>query len=151
MTSAAPIGKKSALCRYFMSSGSCVYGEDCQFLHQNPIAFQNFQSTFLNGPPQQNGPISLPDNSGMSRFCLVPTVQNYHVCCQKEFARSIISLHKSKHCFSLLLNFTSALTSSSFISFSLSHFYICKNLAFILALTARLHIILVRGCCRMKR
>lgn len=63
MTSAAPIGKKPALCRYFMSSGSCVYGEDCQFLHQSPVAFQqNFQNTFLNGPPQHNGPIALPDN-----------------------------------------------------------------------------------------
>ena len=69
MTSAAPIGKKPALCRYFMSSGSCVYGEDCQFLHQSPVAFQqNFQNTFLNGPPQHNGPIALPDNPGM---CLI--------------------------------------------------------------------------------
>ncbi|XP_064608976.1 PAN2-PAN3 deadenylation complex subunit pan3-like isoform X2 [Liolophura sinensis] len=36
MTSAAPAGRKPALCRFFVNTRSCVYGEECQFLHQNP-------------------------------------------------------------------------------------------------------------------
>ena len=27
--------KKPALCRYFVASGTCFYGNDCQFLHAN--------------------------------------------------------------------------------------------------------------------
>ncbi len=35
MNSVANTGKKPALCRYFVSSGTCFYGEDCQFLHSS--------------------------------------------------------------------------------------------------------------------
>ncbi|KAL5011536.1 hypothetical protein ScPMuIL_010087 [Solemya velum] len=60
MTSAVPGTKKTALCRYFVNTGSCIYGDECQFLHQNP------------GPgcldiPQKhfpNGSVSSHDNQG---------------------------------------------------------------------------------------
>ncbi|XP_067134771.1 PAN2-PAN3 deadenylation complex subunit pan3 isoform X3 [Centruroides vittatus] len=29
-------GKKGSICRYFASSGSCYYGNECQFYHTNP-------------------------------------------------------------------------------------------------------------------
>lgn len=64
MTSAVPGTKKTALCRYFINTGSCIYGDECQFLHQNP------------GPgcldiPQKhfpNGSVSSHDNQGL-HFC----------------------------------------------------------------------------------
>lgn len=69
MTSAVPGGKKAAPCRYFISTGSCSYGEECQFLHQNPHAFQqqqqsNLPNSFLNGPILQNGPTNSAENLG---------------------------------------------------------------------------------------
>lgn len=72
MSSAVPGGKK-ALCRYFMSKGTCTYGDECQFLHQNPHAFQQqpqqtIPNSFLNGPPLQNGPTNSADNLGLLRF-----------------------------------------------------------------------------------
>ncbi|KAK2168696.1 hypothetical protein LSH36_15g19075 [Paralvinella palmiformis] len=36
MNSAVPFAKKPALCRYFVTNGSCMYGNECQFLHENP-------------------------------------------------------------------------------------------------------------------
>ena len=39
--------KKSAICRYFASSGTCYYGDNCQFLHSTDA---------LKNPPQVNKP-----------------------------------------------------------------------------------------------
>ena len=33
MSAASVPQKKSALCRYFASSGTCFYGDNCQFTH----------------------------------------------------------------------------------------------------------------------
>ena len=35
MNSAPTPVKKSALCRYYANSGTCFYGDDCQFLHED--------------------------------------------------------------------------------------------------------------------
>uniref|UniRef100_A0A8W8MQA4 C3H1-type domain-containing protein n=1 Tax=Magallana gigas TaxID=29159 RepID=A0A8W8MQA4_MAGGI len=48
MTSSNPAGRKPALCRFFVNTGNCVYGDECQFLHQNPG--MGFQKPFSNGP-----------------------------------------------------------------------------------------------------
>ncbi|XP_041356665.1 PAN2-PAN3 deadenylation complex subunit pan3-like isoform X2 [Gigantopelta aegis] len=50
MANAVPPGKKPALCRYFLSSGSCIYGDECQFLHQS----HGLQNSFANGPTTVN-------------------------------------------------------------------------------------------------
>lgn len=42
--------KKPTLCRYFLSSGSCVYGDDCQFLHQYHGQGVGFQKPYSKGP-----------------------------------------------------------------------------------------------------
>lgn len=61
MTTSNPGGRKPAICRFFVSSGNCVYGDDCQFLHQNPG--MGFQKPFSNGPV---GPIHSSENQGVN-------------------------------------------------------------------------------------
>ncbi|XP_052793703.1 PAN2-PAN3 deadenylation complex subunit pan3-like isoform X2 [Mya arenaria] len=67
MTSVVHGGKKPALCRYFVTTGSCSFGDECQFLHQSPVSFQpaNFQNSFTNGTNLTNSPINTPETVGM--------------------------------------------------------------------------------------
>lgn len=69
MNSAPPGTKKTALCRYFISTGSCVYGDDCQFLHQNPgVGFQK---------PYSNGPHPPTENQGVDiTICILYTINH---------------------------------------------------------------------------
>lgn len=64
MSSALTGGKKPALCRYFTSTGSCSYGDDCQFLHSG-YQQQPIQNTFLNGYVQDNEPLTIKDTEGV--------------------------------------------------------------------------------------
>uniref|UniRef100_K1Q904 PAN2-PAN3 deadenylation complex subunit PAN3 n=3 Tax=Magallana gigas TaxID=29159 RepID=K1Q904_MAGGI len=62
MTSSNPAGRKPALCRFFVNTGNCVYGDECQFLHQNPG--MGFQKPFSNGPMHSSENHGLPDSLG---------------------------------------------------------------------------------------
>ncbi|XP_052672759.1 PAN2-PAN3 deadenylation complex subunit pan3-like [Crassostrea angulata] len=62
MTSSNPAGRKPALCRFFVNTGNCVYGDECQFLHQNPG--MGFQKPFSNGPLHSSENHGLPDSLG---------------------------------------------------------------------------------------
>lgn len=70
MTSAAPAGRKPTLCRFFVNTRSCVYGDECQFLHQSP-------DTMSGVHPPAAYPSSLPaqsesvDNHGMISLCIL--------------------------------------------------------------------------------
>lgn len=45
-------GKKGSICRYFASSGSCYYGNECQFYHSNPTNVNlNSDLQLRDGPP----------------------------------------------------------------------------------------------------
>jgi len=50
MSFAVSGGKKVAPCRFFLQTGTCNFGDDCQFLHHNPGV--GFQKQFTNGPLQ---------------------------------------------------------------------------------------------------
>lgn len=53
-----PGGKKSTPCRFFLQTGTCNFGDDCQFLHHNPSV--EFQKQLVNGPLQEKqGAISV--------------------------------------------------------------------------------------------
>ncbi|ESO93815.1 hypothetical protein LOTGIDRAFT_153285 [Lottia gigantea] len=84
MTSAVPPGKKAALCRYFMNSGVCAYGDECQFLHghPNPGSMPNSFSGTPNGVPENPGMTDSLANSGdqyfNATFCSAPnSVQEF--------------------------------------------------------------------------
>lgn len=62
MTSSNPGGRKPALCRFFVNTGNCVYGDECQFLHQNPG--MGFQKPFSNGPMHSSDNHGVPDSLG---------------------------------------------------------------------------------------
>ena len=67
MTSVVPGGKKPAICRYFLSSGSCSFGDECQFLHQTSLGFQpqNIHTSFANGTNSSNSPVNTPEYLGL--------------------------------------------------------------------------------------
>ncbi|XP_061165359.1 PAN2-PAN3 deadenylation complex subunit pan3-like isoform X1 [Saccostrea echinata] len=62
MTTSNPSGRKPALCRFFVNNGNCVYGDECQFLHQNPGV--GFQKPFSNGPMHSSENQGMPDSLG---------------------------------------------------------------------------------------
>ncbi|XP_067663719.1 PAN2-PAN3 deadenylation complex subunit pan3-like [Haliotis asinina] len=80
MTSAVPPGKKAALCRYYLNTGSCIYGDECQFLHQAPPGMQN---SYSNGPSSSNGEPgleSMPNNGDQyfnATFGSIPEFQPF--------------------------------------------------------------------------
>ncbi|KAK6172940.1 hypothetical protein SNE40_016494 [Patella caerulea] len=82
MTSAVPLGKKAALCRYFINTGACLYGDECQFLHPNPNSMPNSFPNTPNGVPENQGMTENLPNSGdqyfNATFCSVPnSVQEF--------------------------------------------------------------------------
>ncbi|XP_069129497.1 PAN2-PAN3 deadenylation complex subunit pan3-like isoform X1 [Argopecten irradians] len=73
MTSGVSGGKKPTLCRYYLNTGSCIYGDECQFFHQNPRSGVGFQKPFANGPSSssqenQAGPFDMMGNNGDQYF-----------------------------------------------------------------------------------
>ena len=62
MSSAGSTQRKTALCRYFASSGSCYYGENCTFLHESPRKGQ-LGSPKVNG---RQGPVLSVESNGHS-------------------------------------------------------------------------------------
>lgn len=79
-------GPKRNVCRYFMASGQCQYGEQCQFLHvrsggqlpaerdpRKPPPASGESRGILQGPLHRGLPLSDPDAAGaMSMLQLEP-------------------------------------------------------------------------------
>jgi len=64
MSTALTGGKKTALCRYFTNTGTCSYGDDCQFLHST-FPPQSIPNTLINGYGQENELLISKDSEGL--------------------------------------------------------------------------------------
>lgn len=87
-----PGGKKPSLCRYFTSTGSCSFGDDCQFLHSTGGFPQPVQNTLLNGFVAENEPLNQKDAEGVLNTKVIFMIGVFW-----SFMATVIQNASSKH------------------------------------------------------
>ncbi len=67
----APSRKSSVVCRYFSASGTCFYGNDCQFLHSNMSRVSispTFPSSLYSSPARSRNSLTSDSPSEFSHM-----------------------------------------------------------------------------------